>query len=633
MIAVMVVLKNISLLWLCAFLCSLFFFNAYELESFGLATIFLFIFSIVSLSFLKEWHIPKSYFIYALAAFWLLTFFSVIFSDILNTSIMAFVYFSALPLGFFTIMMTFKNAHFLMMGKCLAVIFAALGLWALCQYFFLHDLFGPRAHHPLKNANSLGALFNFGLFGAVGWMFVAKTRIQRNLSLILSIIILGGILSTVSRGAILAMIVMILPMLFLLRENVKEHWRCLSVLVLSALVFIVLSTFIDKSASNQITARLLETAMSGGAHNMSHRWQIWEATWQMIQSYGLWGTGIGTYFQYFPEYRLTDDVWGTYYAHNDFLQYWVELGVLGPILFYSLCLIVLGRTVQAVKQTNDALMRVKILTPFFAMGAIVLHTHVTFNFYNLSILYMSGLALAYWFCETQKILQTPFMQIKFLKSYSLPARGIVIKYPFLVVGYFFFSMMISESLTQKAKRSLLAGELEDFAYTVIAAKKIGLGHNYRADLLAVNMPITLLSNATSLGEVQKKEIFDQGLSYLQRVRGTNPRSASALYYLGLIQEDVSSDMIPEALKSPVDYYRAALRLDPLHFSARLKIAQSLPAQEGIEVMEAGVHYNYNNPEALALYMALLGRYAKDGNQDKMKEMTDRIQYYQKLFHN
>lgn len=624
--------KMLPILWLFAFLCSLFFFNEYELESFGLATIFLFSWSVLSFALKAEWSLPKSKILYFMAAFWLLAFISVVFSDILMTSLMAFVYFTALPLGFFIFILTAKEKYFLTIAKYAAVILGALGLWALCQYFFLTEQFGLRAHHPLKNPNSLAALFNFGLFGAVGWLLIAKTKLQSNLALILAILIIGGMVATVSRGAILAMIIMMIPMLFLFRDLVKRHWKCLSLLALSAVIFAVLASF-NRSENYEIASRLLETVGTGGGYDTSHRLQLWAATWDMIKQYGLWGTGIGTYFQYFPEYRLLDDKFGTYYAHNDPLQYWVELGFLGPVLFYTLCVAILCRTTQAVSKCHDTQKKVKILVPFFALSAIVLHTHVTFNFYNLSILYMSSLTLAYWFLQTQEILQTPLKKITMPRAYSFPSRIIIIALPFLFIGAFFFAVIASENLTQKAKRHLVDGDFDSFAQTVITAQKVGMGHNYRADLLAVTMPITLLERAHDLGEGQRKEIFEQGLAYVRRAHAVNSRSASALYYFGLIQENVPTEFVPKDMKEPNEYYSEALRLDPLHFGARIKLSETLPASEALALLEAGTHYRYKNPQVVELYQALWSHYARAENAKKMSAMMKKIKHYQKFFHN
>jgi O-antigen ligase len=619
--------KIIAGLWIAAFLCALFFFNDYELESFALATVFLFSFSILSLSLKKEWHIPQSMTLLFMALFWILAFISLLHTEILNVSIMAFVYFSAMPLTFFVLILKNDETLIKSLAKIGAVIFTGLGLWALAQYFIFGDHFAGRAHHPLKNPNSLGALFNLGLFASVGWMLVTKIKIHSNLALILSVLLIGGIVATASRGALVAMIPMMGLMLFFLRDKARAHWKCLSILAVSGVVLFGFSVF-GAAQNDTMIARMTDTLSMNLADSSSNRVSLWLATIDMINAHGLFGTGIGTYFQYFGEFRLPSDKWGTYYAHSDPLQYWVELGVLGPILFYAFCISVFLRTVRAVKKTKDDVQRAKILAPFFALGAIVLHTHVTFNFYNLSILYVSGFMLAVWFIATQAVLKTPTKTVSFPDSYSGLSRGAVISLPFLMIGFFFFAMMLSEQLTQRAKTHMMAGDLKKFGETTMAAQAVGLGHNYRADLLAVNLPLSLLAIADSFDREKQERIFNEGLFYIERAHAANPRSASALYYMGLLLEEAPQDLIPDRMKSSAEYYRQALKLDPLHFSARIALSKTLPAKEKVKLLEEGVHFRYNNPQALNLYMTLLSTHAQNGEAKKMKEITATIQNFQ-----
>jgi len=617
--------------WLFAFLCALFFFNDFELESFGLSALSLFVFSIIALFSKKEWHIPQSLTLLLMALFWLLTFISLLHTDILNTSIMAFVYFSALPLTFFVFVI--KNDETLIgnIAKMGAVLFAGLALWALAQYFVFGDYFGGRAHHPLKNPNSLGALFSLIFFASIGWMLIAKAKAQSNLALILSILLIGGIIATASRGALFALIPVMALMLFFMRGQVKQHWKCLSILGISALVLFALSAF-GTQPQDTMMARVTDTVSQSVSGNLSdassNRFMLWRASIDMIQAHGLFGVGIGNYFQYFNEFRLPNDKWGTYYAHSDPLQYWVELGVLGPILFYAFCIAVMVRTFQAVKKTNDAVMRTKILVPFFALIAMIIHTHVTFNLYNLSILYVSGFMLSFWFMATQNILKTPTKTIKFPSSYKTPSRVVAISLPFIIIGFFFGAMMVSEHLTQRAKAHLMAGDLQQFGQTVMRAQSTGLGHNYRADLLAVNLPLSLLSTPQNFNEEQRRKIFNEGLFYLNRASIANPRSASAQYYLGLIQEDVPENFIPDGLNEPKEYYANALKLDPLHFVARIALANRLDKKDAVALLEQGVHYRYNNPQAINYYMKLLSLYAQTGQAGKMKEMSETIRNFQ-----
>ena len=125
--------------------------------------------------------------------------------------------------------------------------------------------------------------------------------------------------------------------------------------------------------------------------------------------------------------------------------------------------------------------------------------------------------------------------------------------------------IMGEHYTNKAREHLLAGDLDEFAEDVIAAQNVSMYGNYRAPLLAVNVPLTLLEEAgDQLTKEQKKDVFEQGLSYLRHVRAINPRSSSALYYLGKIQQLALAEFIPEDLKTPEEYYAQAIKLDPLH---------------------------------------------------------------------
>ena len=90
------------LLWLSAFICALYFNNAWQLELFGASVALVFLWSIALLQKgLKQgWQVPQSWAHRFMAAFWLLTFCSLFVSDVIQVSLMAFCFFSVMPLSF-----------------------------------------------------------------------------------------------------------------------------------------------------------------------------------------------------------------------------------------------------------------------------------------------------------------------------------------------------------------------------------------------------------------------------------------------------------------------------------------------------------------------------------------------------
>ena len=168
-------------LWIAAFLCSLFFINDWQLGLFGAAIILVSAWAVVSLSGADAggFQIPQSWCLRFMGGFWLLAFLSILGSDVLNVSLMAFCFFSVMPLSFLVLTTTGTPQQYKLMGKILMVVFVVLSVWALIQFFFLSEHFKGRATHPLKNPNSLGALLSLGFFCGVGLFFAVKEKGQR----------------------------------------------------------------------------------------------------------------------------------------------------------------------------------------------------------------------------------------------------------------------------------------------------------------------------------------------------------------------------------------------------------------------------------------------------------------------
>lgn len=628
-------LQKISpFIWLAGFLCSLFFVNDWQLELFASTVILIFVWAVVMLMREKDCNvsIPRSWVMYLMTLFLILVFFSISHSDVPNVSLMAFCFVSVMPISFLVFAVRGEKPDYMIIAKILALVFAGLSVWALLQFFVFGEHFGGRAHHPLKNPNSFGALLMMGFFCAVGWMLVAKERLHSNVALVLAILIFGGVMATGSRGAFFALLPALGLMLFVMRDQTKVHWRCLSILAAACVGWLLLSE-LGVAENDNLLRRVGDTVALNLADMTSNRTMLWQASANMIKDHMLLGTGIGTYFLYFPEYRLSEDAWGGYYAHSDPLQYWVELGILGPILFYTFVIAVTLRTIKAIKATHDIVTKALIIVPFCAVGAVVLHTHVTFNLYNLSILLSVGFLLAAWFWATQKVLETSVFENKFPDRIAPTYRPLIVALPFLFVAFFFMAQVSGEHFTNKARKHLAKGELELFAEDVIKAQQLSFYGTYRAPLLAVNVPLTLLQEASDeLSPEQKKDVVVQALSYLQHVRTINPRSSSALYYLGKICQLAPEEMLPADLKTVEEYYLNALAIDPLHIGARVELAEMYmedkDQDKALKILEGGYHYKYATMKAMDLYGRLAQLYVLQGDAKKGQAVLTKMRNFQ-----
>lgn len=601
-----------TLTWLAAFLCSLFLVNAWQLEFFLGAVLLVFVWSCACLFKGLEtgWEIPKSAVLAFAGGFWALAFLSVFRSELPFVSLSAFCFFSVMPLSFLVFILCRDEEALKKTGYVLAAVFAGLALWALIQFIFLNEYFEGRVRHPLANPNALAALFNLALFPAMGWMCVAPNKRQAFMALGLCVLLVGGIMATGSRGALLSAFPALFVFLVFGWHRVKTHWRILSLLGISAIALFFLSS-LGNTYYEAMAWRVMDTVRLVPDDISNNRLNIWAGTWLMIKDHWLLGTGIGTFFLYYPEYRLPQDMTGAISSHSDPLQYWAEMGLFSLLLFYGFTAAVLVRTFRALAAIpKDSVLRIAVLAPFCGISAVVVHTHVTFNLYNISILFGVGFLLSVWFLATGKVLKDRRFKVSFPATLPLSVKQFVVMLPFLSIGFLLSTYIVSEHFVNRARDNIFEGDLNAFAGNIERANIIGLQSNYRAYILAVNVPLGILQESgNTLSEEQKKDLYDQATLILKRAQYLNPRSASALYYQAKLQTLVPASFLPADAPGKEKLYARTLRLDPLHLGARMALANEMYDKGDLggafALLKEGMDYKYNSPLALGFYGRLL----------------------------
>lgn len=597
------------LLWLTAFVCGLYFNNDWQLELFGLSIFLCFVWGMVHLArgaSAGDYAVPRSKTLLFMGLFWLLVLLSVSWSAIPYISVMGFCFFSVLPITLFGFAIFPDRRAMMFVAYVLAGVMAILAVWAMIQFFFFNEYYWGRARHPLADPNSLGALFNLALLPAMGWMMAAPDRRQRLMGGALSILLVGGLMATGSRGAFLSAGISFAVFLFLNRAQIMSRRRGLLAVAFAAVLFFFLTAYGNKTHENMLT-RVTETATLSAEDELdTNRTDIWRGAWAMVKDHPLIGTGIASFYQYYPGYRLPSDETGAYMAHSDPLQFWVELGIGGPILFYAVLIAALIRTRRALNAVAPGTQKIAISATFCGLLAVVGHSHINFNLYNLSILFGVGFVMAAWFAATRLPSGAPDKVMAFPPAMPVSWRAALAVLPLALILYIFSAYVVSEVLVNRARDNIFAGKLPEFGETLNLAHKVGFNGNYRAYLLAVNVPMGILQESgKTMDEAKQKEFYDQAVSFLTRAKHMNPRSASASYYLGRLQELVAPSVIPAGTPPREEYYREALALEPLHLAARMGLADILFGRgdkaSARDVLAAGLPYLYHDPKAIMFY--------------------------------
>ncbi|OGC84009.1 MAG: hypothetical protein A2W07_03340 [candidate division Zixibacteria bacterium RBG_16_43_9] len=304
----------------------------------------LFLLFILRLFLFKRWQIrfPLKYPVIIFCGYLLL---SLLFSQYKYASFSGFlrvISFFLLYLLVVNLVSDFKRVSLLV--KTVIVSTSLVSLIGLLQVLGISftawiPAFPSRITSTFGNPNFLGSFLAITLpLTAVSYLSSAN----RKKLIYLAIFLLGfvGLLLTRSRGAIAASILSFLFMggiiIFGRLQAFIERRRSLAFLGLLVVVVLVVFIFLD-SGSENITKRFAETTPGEGS--MFYRLKVWESTLNLIRHNFFFGTGLGTFQIYFPQYAVPDfyklvPIGNLLHSENEYLEIWSESGIIGLVLFF-----------------------------------------------------------------------------------------------------------------------------------------------------------------------------------------------------------------------------------------------------------------------------------------------------------
>ncbi|MBI4030128.1 MAG: O-antigen ligase family protein, partial [Proteobacteria bacterium] len=499
---------------------------------------------------------------------------------------------------------------------------SGLALWALAQHFVFTDfLTHGQARHPFSNPNSYAALLSLAFFPSLGAMMTARSRIVSNAAAFLCFLLLGAMFVIGGRLALLCLIVAAAIFLFFAREMLWRHRRRLVFVILGAAAVAALAG-ID-GASRQIPLHRLAMIGTDPGSLVWDRLYIWQATLAMIRDHFPFGAGIGTFFLFYPQYRLPQEVFsGGFMAHNDPLQFFAEMGIAAPVLFYICLLLVFLRMMRFWSGRSGlpdgrAIMTMSV---FCGLGAMAVHAHADFNFYAPPLLVLAGLQLAWWHREIDAASEPRELAVKASPGWLVPALPLVAAL-FILQGF-----LRSEYHANRAKDLLYGGDMAGFAAAVDAANDAGWGWNARPYILASAVPLAVLgTEGGSLSAPERGNLISQTEGLLARAEAQNPRLVALPYSRARLFDALGNE--GDAQKQLQD----ALALNPAHAPSRLMLSSLLEkagnGEQGYALLKEGLQWRIALQDARGFYMAVMAAALARGDIETHRIAAEKMKIF------
>lgn len=191
-----------------------------------------------------------------------------------------------------------------------------------------------------------------------------------------------------SRGATLALVLVLIPLLWFARRQGGYYPKLLALLIVASVAYF----FADwaTSGTRNVLLRLVVTLQDGD----SSRVMLMRSALAMIADNPWLGSGLGSFRLLYPRYRMVGETGtGGGWAHNDYLQLWQEAGL--PMLAVIICLVVwVGREIWSVARekcvSGTALVKLGYL---LGVTAVLIQAATNFMLYFAFVSMVLGLYL------------------------------------------------------------------------------------------------------------------------------------------------------------------------------------------------------------------------------------------------
>lgn len=504
--------------------------------------------------------------------------------------------------------------HICRIGAVLAVILTILSCF---QYFVL----GEQASSVFVTRNSHAAFMNLVLLTTVTYAIqcIAERRapVARRRGLYALLLLFSfAVAVTISRGASLALLLALAVLwVVLARHKLARHAVWPTLLVLTGFALAQLPLNMDVASLSRRTS-LLESG---------DRLIIWTNAWRMLGDAPWAGIGIGVYPLAWPPYKSPADPSSGFFVHNDYLQLWIDAGLVGLILFLAIGICLSIDVWRALRMNKyPATARVEIAGLASALIAVAAHSFVDFNFHVPAIMLATGLVLA----RLRQLIDGAALDLGGVVPAT--ARPITIaagKGALVLSVLYLLTYGISDVLAKTAVYYARQGEIEDADRSFRRATLLG-AVNDRVQTSYADFLRQVLRQIPATDAVEREEIFNRSQRLLDRVGRLNPlRWDAAVIRAKLYQDNV--DLVGgDGLAASTQAYRHALTLNPWFYEARVDLATLLMKSGDPRVatreLTAGLDFAYAKTPAVLRYYAFTAAAQEQWDTPEHTEKTKQM---------
>jgi O-antigen ligase len=203
--------------------------------------------------------------------------------------------------------------------------------------------------------------------------FRSRRPEQVTLLLLFTIVPIGALILTASRGGILCFTLELVLLVFLARVHKIGKKQLLG----AAAIVLVAGTFIVWLGVSRAIQRFEQLTYEGVSQEL--RVSMYQDTARIIVDHPWVGTGLGTLVAVYPRYASFYNGLTVDHAHNDYLELLADTGIVGGVCGLAFIGLFFWQGLANLQSARDSLARATVAGSLAACVGLLLHSLVDFN--------------------------------------------------------------------------------------------------------------------------------------------------------------------------------------------------------------------------------------------------------------
>lgn len=231
---------------------------------------------------------------------------------------------------------------------------------------------------------------------AIAYFFSHADFIKRRWLVGIMALLLVNFVLTVSRGGYLGLaITLFLLVIFYFRQvfTGKTVIVLLIFLVVAGGVIFALSRGENRATEAFINQATLQDAKKG-SESVQGRITTFDFAYGVFKKHPVLGIGIGNYGPYFKNYPAVTPKTGWDIVNNQFIELLVETGLVGIIGYGLILLVIIWRSLMAIKKAKEPFLRASLIGLFAAFVGVMVQYNFFSTLYIIHIWVLIGLLVA-----------------------------------------------------------------------------------------------------------------------------------------------------------------------------------------------------------------------------------------------